>query len=84
MSFGALGAKLASIKQQKPTKKCERCNLYYPEDEDKCIHCGEFSNSELEQFIARLEEEKTSSKNLGTLFFYIAILITLAMLILLL
>jgi uncharacterized membrane protein YvbJ len=82
MSFGALGAKAASVRYQKPTKRCDRCDLHYPEDEEKCIHCGDISDNELLQFLEKIEDEKISARNLGSLFFYIAILITFGMVIL--
>jgi len=84
MILGGLGLKAALMQQQKPTKKCDRCGLYYPKDEQKCIHCGDLSNNELQQFLEKIENEKISSKNLGMLFFYIAILMIFGMLILLL
>ena len=83
MNLGGLGLKAAHMRQQKPTKKCDRCGLYYPETENKCTHCGELSGDELQLLLERIEEERKSSNNLGKLFFYIAILIVIGMLLLL-
>ncbi len=84
MSFGGLGLKAAQMQQQKPTKKCDRCNQYYPEDEEKCIHCGDLSDIGLQHFLTKINKEKAAHNNLGKFFFYIAILIAIGMLLFLL
>ena len=80
MSLGSLGLKLSSMQQQKPTKKCDRCSLYYDEEEKKCRHCGELSDNELQQLLERIEKENISSSNVGKYFFVITILIAIGML----
>ena len=81
MSIGA-GLRLAFMSRQKPTKKCERCGLLYPEDEEICSHCGELNGLELQMFLERIAEERQSTVNLGKLFFYIAMLLIAGMFIL--
>ncbi len=75
MSIGGLGARAAMLKNQKPTKKCERCGLRYVEPSpDKCPHCGDLCEARLHQLLDKVQREAKASKSLGKYFLFAAIL----------
>ena len=63
------------------SKKCDRCGLRYPEKETSCTHCAGLSDKEVEELRTRHEDEHAGNANLGRLFFYIAALIVVGLLI---
>lgn len=71
MNLGGLGARAAL--KQKPTKRCDRCGLRYPKDEDKCTHCKDVSDSELAAFKEEIEAQRESGARLGFIFLVIAL-----------
>lgn len=71
------GAGLAGINHanKKPTKKCERCGLRYPEEDEVCIHCGKLDDSELLQLKESIEEEHKAHFYLGRKFYAVALMV---------
>jgi len=63
------------------SKKCERCGLRYPSDEEHCEHCFNLSDKEVDELKSRIREEQKSNMNLGRLFFYICILFLIGILV---
>jgi predicted nucleic acid-binding Zn ribbon protein len=72
MRSAGLGLKMAQLMRQKPTKKCARCGLKYPEDQENCPHCFELTEAELDELKDKIEEYHKSNANIGKLFFYFA------------
>ena len=64
------------------TKKCPRCLLRYPRREAQCTHCHDLTDYEVEQLKIRYKEEHKGNANLGRLFIFFAILISIGMAIL--
>ena len=64
------------------TKKCPRCQLRYPRREMQCTHCSNFTDHEVEELKLRYKEEHKGNANLGKLFIFFAVLITIGMAIL--
>lgn len=63
--FG-LGGKAAMLKQQGPSKKCERCGLsHFSHHHDKCPHCVELNDAEVQELIDRQEAEAEGGASLG-------------------
>lgn len=71
MNLGGLGARAAL--KQRPTKRCERCGLRYPKDEDRCTHCKNVSDSELAAFKEQIEAQRESGGRLGAIFLVMAL-----------
>ena len=63
------------------SKKCDRCGQRYPKKEKQCVHCSSLPDSELDNLRKTLEEEHLANSNLGGLFFYIAAIIVVFMVI---
>jgi|GEM_PF-4541601 len=82
MSIGGLVAKLALVKSQKPTQKCERCGLHYPKDAAVCTHCGNLDDRGLNELLEAIEFQRESNRRLGLLFAGLAILFTMGLVIL--
>jgi len=60
----------------KPTVKCDRCGLQYPESESNCTHCKDIcSEEELRQLIIKKENEYQSRYKLGFILFIISSII---------
>ena len=64
------------------SKKCDRCGLRYPIEEENCVHCFKLSDKEVGELKLKIDEEQISNKNLGHLFFYICILLLIGMIVL--
>jgi ribosomal protein L37E len=80
--LGGLLAKAASLRNQKPTKRCNRCGLRYSyEDNEKCPHCGSLSDSELRELKKKIETEQAANRRLGVWFALAAIIILALMLV---
>ncbi|MEJ2141845.1 MAG: hypothetical protein P8Y24_05740 [Gammaproteobacteria bacterium] len=62
------------------SKKCQRCGLRYPFRAEQCVHCKHLSDREVEQLKQRVQQQNKAHRNLGILFFYIALLVFIAML----
>jgi hypothetical protein len=64
------------------SKKCQRCGLRYPLKAEQCVHCKDLSERQVAELKIKVEMQQRAYKNLGKLFFYIAVLIFVAMLLL--
>ena len=63
------------------SKKCSRCGLRYPFGAEHCVHCKDLSEREVEQLRETVKEQNKAHRYLGQLFFYLAALLFIAMLI---
>jgi len=66
----------------KLTKKCNRCGLLYPKDEEQCSHCSNLSDQEVLELKDNFKNEQAGNNNLGKLLFIAIILLMLMALIL--
>ena len=57
------------------SKKCKRCGLRYPRKEVQCVHCSNLTDVEVEKLLQQKKKEHKTSASIGKLFFYIAILL---------
>ena len=80
MSIGGLGMRAALELLRKPRKKCNRCGLYYPASEEKCIHCSGLSEKELSELLDKIEHTHQANSYLGLLFIALAGILILFML----
>jgi len=78
--LGGLGGRAAWEAMQPKRKKCERCGLYYRESLQKCRWCGELDDRGLEELKEKVERQHQSNRSLGHLFFIIAAIITVLVL----
>ena len=61
----------------KKTKRCERCDLRYPANEDACTHCGELSDDELTQLRMRESSQRAAYSRLGVIMLVMALLVAI-------
>lgn len=78
----SIGGMLGHRKNQKPTQKCERCKLRYPQDTEKCIHCGELDEAGLKTLLHKIDQQTQSNKKLGFKFLLLAGFLLVCLLIL--
>lgn len=64
------------------TKKCTRCGLLYPKDENECSHCSELTDKEVINLKEDFVEEQKGNSELGKLFLFISSIVALIMIIL--
>jgi uncharacterized membrane protein YvbJ len=81
MQGAGLGMVLANIRNKKPTQKCNRCGQQYSIENEHCPHCHNLSEAELIELKKRISEAKESNRNLGKIFFLVAIVILALMVI---
>ena len=63
------------------SKKCKRCGLRYPRQEVQCVHCSNLTDVEVEELLQQKKKEHKTSASIGKLFFYIAILLFIGLVI---
>ena len=63
------------------SNKCKRCGLRYPRRAGRCVHCTGLSDAEMREMLARKRSAHKNTANIGKLFFYIALLILLGILV---
>lgn len=61
----------------KSTQKCERCGLRYPKTEEKCSHCADLSDREVDALKQRFEDENQGNANLGKIFLLVTVVLAL-------
>ena len=72
MTLGYLGDFMV-----KPTKKCKRCGLKYPEKNECCTYCGHLkSGAELQVLKDQIKNNRKYSNKIGTIFFFIVVIIS--------
>lgn len=69
-----LGARAAWQAMQPKRRRCERCGLYYQESLPTCRWCGHLDEMGLADLKERLEAEHASNKSLGGIFFVLALI----------
>ena len=62
------------------TKKCDRCGLLYPEEEDICTHCNGLTDEEVETLKEKYAAELKGNSNLGLLLLFFSVFLIGAML----
>ena len=73
--LGGLGGRAAWEAMQPKRKKCERCGLYYRESLEKCRWCGDLDEHGLVDLKEKIERQHQSGRSLGQIFFVIAAII---------
>jgi len=63
------------------SKKCKRCGLRYPRKEVQCVHCSNLTDVEVEELLQQKKKEHKTSAEIGKLFFYIAVLLFIGLVI---
>jgi len=76
----SLGMSTAWRAKQPKLKRCERCELYFPEKSDKCIHCSDLNESQLISLKAQHQETLQHNSEFGKYLLYGAIIIGLFLL----
>lgn len=61
----SVGMSLAFRAKQPKQKRCESCELYYPESLDKCDHCSELNTLALAKFKAQRQETLKNNSTFG-------------------
>lgn len=77
---GGIGGRAAWEAMQPKRRKCDRCGLYYRQGLDKCRWCGELDERGLEQLKEKIQRQHRSNRSLGQIFFVIAAIITVLLL----
>jgi len=62
--------------KRKRQNKCERCGLFYLKTEDKCPHCSELKDLQVERALAKRAGFRLG---LGKAMFIVAVIITILM-----
>jgi len=65
---------------QPKQKRCRRCQLYYSETLEKCLHCSELNDSELAQLKAQHQETLQDNSTFGKYLLWAAIVVGLLLL----
>ncbi len=77
----SLAGRLALLKEQLKKKPCSRCGFHYdPLIKDKCPRCGDLDDKGFQILLKRIEANHQKRKSLGRVFFIIALVITILML----
>jgi len=63
------------------SKKCKRCGLRYPRKKVQCVHCSNLTDVEVEELLQQKKKEHKTSASIGKLFFYIATLLFIGLVI---
>ena len=61
------------------SNKCKRCGLRYPSKAQECVHCGNLTDSEMEEMLLIKKSAHKNTANIGKLFLYITALIIVGM-----
>jgi len=75
-----VGMSFALRAKQPKQKRCDRCELYYPESLAQCDHCAELDNLELAKFKAQHQETLQGNSSFGKSLFFAAAIIALLLL----
>lgn len=70
--FGGLGARAAWEAMQPKKRRCDRCGLYYRESLSECRWCGHLDERGFAELMEKIEGQHQSNKSLGQLFFVLA------------
>ena len=73
-----LGGRLALLQEQMKKAPCERCKLLYNHKKrNKCPHCGNLNEADLQIFLAKREAGFRKRKSVGKWFLIVALIIIL-------
>ena len=75
-----VGMSFALRAKQPKQIRCDRCELYYPKSLEKCDHCSELNDSELNQLKAQHQETLQDNSTFGKYLVFGAIIIGLLLL----
>ena len=76
----SIGMSAAWRAKQPKQKRCDRCELYFPESLDKCIHCSGLNESELVKLKAQHQETLEDNSAFGKYLLFGAAIIGLLLL----
>lgn len=76
----SVGMSLAMRAKQPKQKRCDRCELYYPETLEKCDHCSELNDSQLEQLKQQHRETLDDNSSFGKYLLFASVIIGLLLL----
>jgi hypothetical protein len=76
----SLGMSAAWRAKQPKQKRCDRCELYTPEAEGKCIHCSELNELQLTQLKAQHQETLQDNSTFGKYLLFGSVIIGLLLL----
>lgn len=65
-----IGMSVAWRSKQPKQKRCQRCNLYYDEQLDKCSHCAELNEAELAALKKQQHRQAKAHSILGSKFIF--------------
>ncbi len=71
----SVGMSAAWRAKQPKQKRCDRCELYYAESLDKCVHCSELNESELAQLKLQHQETLQGNSTFGKYLLFGAVII---------
>ncbi|XQW85669.1 hypothetical protein ACOYR1_02735 [Thalassotalea piscium] len=76
----SVGMSAAWRAKQPKQKRCDRCELYTPEAQDKCIHCSELNESQLAQLKEQHQETLQGNSTFGKYLLFGSVIIGLLLL----
>lgn len=76
----SVGMSAAWRAKQPKQKRCDRCELYYTESLEKCVHCFEFNDSQLAQFKKQHQVTLHHNSTLGRYLLFGALILSLLLL----
>ena len=80
----SLAGRLILLKEQLKKKPCSRCGYHYdPLIKNKCPRCGDLDEITLQDLLKKIQAGHQNRKSLGKLFFIIALIIAILLLIML-
>lgn len=75
-----VGMSLAWRAKQPKKKRCDRCELYYPESLEQCEHCTGLNSSQLAQLKGQHQETLKDNSTFGKYLLFAAAIIGLLLL----
>ncbi|RHW74562.1 hypothetical protein [Colwellia sp. RSH04] len=76
----SIGMSAAWKAKQPKQKRCDRCELYTPKPDDKCIHCSELNESQVAQLKAQHQETLQDNSTFGKYLLFGSVIIGLLLL----
>lgn len=67
-----LGPSFLRFAHSKPTRRCERCGLRYPEDKQECPHCAHLDGHALQLLLRKRKQESEAIARMGRFMFALA------------
>lgn len=76
----SVGMSLSMKAKQPKQKRCDRCDLYYPESLDTCDHCSHLDDAQLADLKANLQETLQDNAIFGKYLLFASLVIGLLLL----